>query len=295
MKTISPSALQIYAECPRRYSYRYVHGREPISTAPSLSFGRVMHSALEVFWRDGKEHVPGWLKENAVQLEETQAAKLVAMLTYYDPPSGDYEVVSVEQAFERPIIHPSRRTGLVSMQLGGRTDAVVRKLSDGSLWVLEHKSTSDDIQGFGPYWQRLAIDRQSSIYAMASGAVGVLYDVLRKPALKLSKGESVEQYEARMIEAIAADTERYYQFREIHKTPADLTETQIDVYQAARLVGTSMREGWWPKNTGACRSLYGTCPFLDVCTGRANLDDETLFRDRESTAPVAEPAEKASE
>jgi len=117
--------------------------------------------------------------------------------------------------------------------------------------------------------------------------------VLRKPALKLSKGESVEQYEARMIEAIAADPERYYQFREIHKTPADLTETQIDVYQAARLVGTSMREGWWPKNTGACRSLYGTCPFLDVCTGRANLDDETLFRDRESTAPVE--AQEASE
>lgn len=293
MRTLSPSALQLYAECPRRYSYRYVHGREPISAAPSLSFGRVMHSALEVFWRDGKEHVGEWLKANATELEESQAAKLVAMLTHYAPPREDYEVVSVEEAFEQPIIHPSKRTGLVSMRLGGRTDAVVRKVADGSLWVLEHKSTSDEITGFGPYWQRLAIDRQSSIYAMASGAVGVLYDVLRKPALKVKANESIEQYGERCAAAIAEDRSRYYQFREIHKTPADLTETQIDVYQAARLVGVSTREGWWPKNTGACRSLYGTCPFLDVCSGRANLDDPTLFRDREERAPVENAAQES--
>ena len=76
-----------------------------------------------------------------------------------------------------------------------------------SLFLYEHKTTSDDISPGSPWWRRvISIDPQVTIYLnglQASGldCRGVVYDALRKPAHRpSSKGETAEHYHPRSEE-----------------------------------------------------------------------------------------------
>lgn len=255
------------------------------SDAKAISVGKTMHGALEVYWKtDGSlEAAVAWLQSNAAKLEEPDACRVIGMLTHYAPPVEEYDVISVEESFAVPIINP--RTGRQSRRytLTGKTDGVLRRKSDGTIWVLEHKTTSEEIQGFGPYWQRLAIDHQIAYYMLATGASGVLYDVLRKPAIRPCKGETMDEFAARCVSVIGSEREKYYQFREVRKTADDIREAAEDLWQQAQLLAHSERNQFFPRNANACRGLYGTCPFLDVCTGSARIDDDTLFRTKSAT------------
>ena len=91
----------------------------------------------------------------------------------------------------------------------------------------------------------------------------------------------VDAYQDRLSALIDGDPEKYYQWRALHKTNDDLREAQFDLYQQAR----TLREGWkadrWPRNSSQCLGRFGTCPFLDVCTGRADIHDDALFEVKE--------------
>lgn len=311
---LTNSALSVFRECPRKYQYMYEMGRVRQRTSAALSLGTTVHGALEAWWRGrgSLEAAAEWLQQNATTLEEADACRVTAMIHHYRPPVNlqpvtgphavadpldmdferfavaerseaeqswpEYELVAVEHPFHVEIENP--RTGRRSQRytLRGKVDGLLRRKSDDTLWVLEHKTTSEEIRGFGPYWQRLSIDHQISYYILATGAQGVLYDVLRKPAIRICRGESVDEFQQRCTETIGADRERYYQFREIHKTSDDIREAAGDLWQQAQLLGLAQKQAFFPRNSGACRSIWGMCPFLDVCTGRARIDDDSLFR-----------------
>lgn len=56
--------------------------------------------------------------------------------------------------------------------------------------VVEHKTTSADITPGSPYWRRLALDAQVSLYL--GGAGSLLYDVIKKPSLRPLRATPVE-------------------------------------------------------------------------------------------------------
>ncbi len=65
------------------------------------------------------------------------------------------------------------------------------------VYVVEHKTTSLDIGEGTPYWKRLTLDAQVSKYLVGARAlghepVGVLYDVVRKPALRPLEATPIE-------------------------------------------------------------------------------------------------------
>ena len=324
---LTNSALSVFRECPRKYQYTYEMGRVRQRTSAALSLGTTVHGALEAWWREGGslEAAAEWLQQNASGLEEADACRVTAMIRHYRPPVNvqpvtgprvvadpldmdfetftaadhaetqqawpEFDVVAVEHPFHVEIENP--RTGRRSQRytMRGKVDGLLRKKSDGTMWILEHKTTSEEIRGFGPYWQRLSIDHQISYYILATGAQGVLYDVLRKPAIRPCRGESFDEFGQRCIETIGADPERYYQFREIHRTTDDIREAAGDLWQQAQLLGLAQKQQFFPRNSGACRSIYGLCPFLDVCTGRARIDDDSLFRTKTSAHEELEERE----
>ncbi len=62
---------------------------------------------------------------------------------------------------------------------------------------IEHKSTSADIGPGSPYWKRLIIDGQISVYktgtrALGYDPVGTLYDVIKKPTLRPMRATPVD-------------------------------------------------------------------------------------------------------
>lgn len=298
---LSHSQLAVARECARKYRFKYVQLREPMHDSGSLSFGRLWHEVLERWWLHGYKVALTWLATEGVNKltapdgrTEAVGAKLAAMLAHYRPPLERWEVNGVEQAFTIPIVNPTTGHPLRVAELYMIVDAVVTERSTGETWLVEHKTTSDDITGFGPYWQRLSLDHQVAIYLLGTGAAGVVYDVARKPGLKLcGKDEQAAQssgdlpsncYQRRLEAEIGANLDSYYQVREIRKTAEDLVEAQWDIYHQALLLHEQLKHGRFPRNPNACRGLYGTCPYLSVCVGDAQLEDDSMFRDRERRA-----------
>lgn len=289
MKDLTASSLGAFRDCARKYRFIYNDRRVKVSDAPALAFGHVTHGALEAWWLHGTEAMTGWLKDNAAEMHPQDAAKLTAMLRHYVIRNASmreqYEVVGVEQQFTVPIVNPETGRPMREYQLAGKVDGLLRRKKDGTLWVLEHKTTADEIIGFGTYWQRLAVDHQVSFYVLAHQAAGCLYDVIRKPQLRLSKADEkaadpVAAYQQRVDAAISENVDEYFQQREVVKTDDDIAEAQADLWQQAHILAECEKQNRFPRNSGACRSFFGVCPYLGVCTGCASLDDPTLFRDK---------------
>jgi len=286
-RLVTASSLAKFRDCPRQYHYTQNLQRVRLTESPALQIGKVMHEALAAWWQGGITEAVQCLTKVADQIKPADAAKIAAMLRYYNPPRADYTVEAIEHEFSVPIRNPVTGRSMRTYRLGGKVDGVV---ADGQRWILEHKTTSEPVIGFGAYWQRLAIDHQITLYASALDVQGVLYDVLRKPTLKLCKKDEYaakctggvqtpeDAYQIRCEQQIKASPSEFYAFRAVHFTEHDLTEARADLWQQCQILRQCERSGFWPRNSGACRGFYGMCQYLDVCTGRASLDDDGLFR-----------------
>lgn len=118
------------------------------------------------------------------------AAKIEALLIGYHEQwsASGYTTEATEAIWHLPIVNPASGRNNRNYTQAGKVDGVVRL--DGRRFLLEHKTTSEDVADpNAPYWRRLAIDCQVSMYGLAmwqSGQKldGTLYDVIRKPTIR---------------------------------------------------------------------------------------------------------------
>jgi hypothetical protein len=286
MKTVTSSSLSKFRECPRKYSYEYELMRVPVSEAGALAFGKAWHGALQGWWMHGMECAIEYLKRQADRISPQDAARLCALLTHYNPPREQFEVMGVELPFEVKIENPDGGRSFYGYRLAGKIDVLVKR--NGDLWVIDHKTTVAEIMGFGTYWQGLQIDGQMNNYCLAQGAAGFIYDVVRKPSIKLCGKDETEAkkrditpeqaYQERCEAEIVSAPETVYQWREHHKGEGDLLEARLDLWQQVEMLRACENDNRYPRNCNSCVTKYGTCPYLDVCSGRADINDESRFR-----------------
>lgn len=290
METLSKSRIATFAACPRKYEFHYIRNRVPIASARALKVGVAWHRAMEVYWKEGREPAIHWLISQAEGLEDPDVCRLTALLKFYNPPLDSYEIVSIEEEFQGPIRIAGRPRPLRGFRYGGRRDGVVRSRETGLLWLLENKTTSDQIAGWGEFWRRLNLDAQSSWYLLYGTFEGVLYNVVRKSMLRPPKGwettsgeereRVLDSFQKRIEAEIAENPGEFYQCREIRKTPDDLAEAAADLAKYAKDIHACRKEGFFQRNTDSCRGMYGMCQYIDVCSGAARLEDDSLFTNR---------------
>lgn len=175
------SRLRVLRECPRKHYYRYTLG---LRTTPSaeMRFGTVGHRALEAWyraWQAGEDRLSAALAVIDEIGNAFERAKLRLLVIAYHERWGrePWEVIAVEVEF---------RYVLGEHLIGGKIDALVRDLRDGRIYVVEHKFTGTETSLGGPYWERLTIDSQVSIYIDGAAMLGFeiagcIYDVLKRP------------------------------------------------------------------------------------------------------------------
>ena len=311
MHLMSNSSLSTFRQCPRLYYHKYVLGRSTISLDPKMHFGRIWDDVTGVWWKDGPEAAVKWLVSNAANIDPVDAAKIAALLKHYHPPVDRFEFIDNQVEKRIRIRNPDTNYPMHEVELICIADSLLRDRETGAIVVREAKTTGTDITGFGPYWQRLQVDSQVAFYYLAFGAEKLYYDVTGRPGIKCcgkdekaardrlaaerganqwtgkdvprdpTPAQVVDAYQDRLEALVEADPEKFYQWRAVHKTNDDLREAQFDLYQQAR----ALREGWkadsWPRNSSQCLGRFGTCPFLDVCTGRADIEDDAIFETKE--------------
>jgi hypothetical protein len=237
-----------------------------------------------------------------------EMARAEVMLTAYDARWSEdmarYEVLAVEAEFFTALTNPETGAASRTWRLGGKLDVVVRDLLEQWNVVVEHKTASGDVGPGSDYLKRLRLDGQVSVYYAGGDALGFpisscLYDVLVKPGLRpyratppearkfkkdgslyanqRDRDETPEEYRARMVEAVVADPNAYFQRAEVVRLEQEMRDALADVWN----LGRSMREneiaGRAPRNPDACVRYGRTCEFFGVCTGEESLDDAGRF------------------
>lgn len=244
--------------------YKYMLRRVPARDAQPLSFGRALHSCLESWWLG---NIPNF---DFLELEPEDQSKIMALMSNYAPPRSDYEVLGVEVDFVAPIPKPSGGRKFYKYELTGKIDLILRK--NNQIWICDHKTTSSEITGFGPFWRALQIDGQMGIYAMVKDAHGFIYDVIRKPTIKMcgKDDNDPDKYQKRVEEWIKTDPYSVYQWREFVKND---NECINDLWATVERI----RFGRFERNPGSCVNRYGTCEYLDVCCGRDSIDGTSFI------------------
>lgn len=164
-----------------------------------------------------------------------------------------------------------------------------------STYVLEHKTTSEDCGLGSVYWQKLQLDAQVSTYLVGARSLGhepdgVLYDVLRKPALRPYEAgktrkvaETPEEYRDRCMAAIVEKPDAYYQRGIIVRLEQEEIDAAFDVWQTAEAIRMSRNAQRWPRNVDSCEQYHRLCDYWAVCSGQTMVDDPLYYQHEPST------------
>lgn len=186
--------------CLRKNYLAYGLGIRPVIENQNLRFGAAFHAGLDLHKQrlmeghelltDGEILAAVLTNSNPEQVYDEAALR--AMLGGYfwrwNQMDREIEWIASELQFEMPLINPETNRSSQTFTLAGKIDGIAR-LPSGHLAVVEHKTTSSDIDQESDYWRRLRIDSQISLYYLAARHLGydvqtVLYDVTRKPRLE---------------------------------------------------------------------------------------------------------------
>lgn len=285
-RRLTNSQMSCAKTCLRKHQLTYVLGIRRDNDAAPLRMGSAFHLGLDLKSKgktadesiigavaiyDAK--APGsmaddWYTDWLVE-REIVARLLSGYFWRWSEMDAQMEVIASELSLGMPITDPDTGRESDRFEYAGKLDKIVR-LPDGRMAVMEHKTTGSDLDAQSDYWKRLRIDSQISNYVLAAKHCGyavetVLYDVVRKPTIRLKKTETVAEYGERLGADMAARPDHYFARREIPRLAMDLADAQSDTWATSELLAWCDGHGHWPRNTGACVG-FGRCPMFDLCT-----------------------------
>lgn len=319
LRLITHSELKTFQQCHRKHHYAYRLRRRTLTSALALRFGSMAHTGLEAWWKapgDAEAKLTAALGAvsfspdidafEMVKVEELLIG-YTAMWGYETDEAKKWKVRAVERVYRTELVNPVTNATSKTYELGGRIDIVGE--CGGEMALLEHKTTSEDISPGSVYWRRIsALDAQPSHYLVGARSLGFdarkcTYDVIRKPAIRPLKAtpeekrkytgkgllyanqrehdESPEDYRLRLREKIQENPGRYFARGDIVRLASDQQEHALDTWQLARLVREAELAQRFPRNASACISFGRPCAYFDVCSGEADIGDDSRFRTAE--------------
>ena len=309
---LTHSRMACFKTCPRRHFLCYEQGIRQTVKAEPLRVGGAFHLGVEVLnktrsFREAHKAICANYAQMLAGIEDTNAwfceCRMVAhLLAAYAWRWSESKITTeaVETPFNLPLVNPDTGRPSTVFRIAGKRDKRIR-LEDGRLALMETKTTSADIAPESDYWTRLRRDHQLSLYVLAEHMSGhdvetVVYDVVRKPALKPLKAtpddkrkyrkdgqlyanlrerdETSEEYGQRIGEALTADPDRYFARREVSRPKAELDLFQHELWQMQQVIREAQRSGYWFRNTNACINPLSRCEFHEVLCDM-DIDAET--------------------
>jgi hypothetical protein len=311
------SALNTFRNCPRKYKHRYLDFLRPREKPNALSFGSVIHGAIELWYRSAADPNRLWtvldfvdqqFPEHIGDDQQRAAWHLArAIITGYAAryATEEFEVVEIEKPFTGEIRNPDTGRQSQTFVMAGKADAIVQR-QDG-MYLLEHKTASTIDAS---YLDKLWTDTQIALYSfylrqLGYPIVGVIYNVLLKTRLQQRAGETEAEFEARRAELAAKNksgkstakrqlpesdeefqarlAEWYARPEAFHREHIYLSEDRLamlqdEVWEITQQYLDARRRGKWLLNTSNCFSYQRPCEYLAFCQSGFNPNvSENLF------------------
>jgi len=276
---VTYSSLAKFNNCQRAYKYRCVDEVVPIRfTSEPLTFGRLIHSALETWFKTrDKNTTMEALRNDLINsewgLEDPKSLQIIAMINgyiNYNTTDKDWVVEAVEAEFEQPIGG--------EFIIRGKVDGVIKV--DNLRYILEHKSAARVDYG---YLSKLQGDFQSLTYAFFypqhsnQPVHGVCYDILQKPGIKPRAKETPTDYTERLDELYSDGSHFHREF--LHFSQEEFEDYRLELYRILSMLLDSYSLDFagddhaFPKNMQFCFSWNRPCPYFQLCR---SLDNPTI-------------------
>lgn len=308
---ITYSAMSKFLSCPKKYKFRYVLGLVSRDEDPALWFGSAIHECLESHYHGAALiDIVAMLDarypdrdNNADQRRDWQYTRAI-MRNYVKRFEVEPFVPSSPVPFDEPIIERAFSFPLADgVTLSGKVDGLVEVFNPVETWwgnltpgyyLLEHKTSSNPSE---LYWATKWADQQIALYSWVIEQVygvklnGVIYNVISKPKIRQTEGETFEEYNARYQEAIAKSksgktsikqkqAESYDEFntrldawyqepdrfqrRVINFEQSIIDEVVLTVKQAAEDIARADRTGYCRRSSG-CMEYGKLCEYMPIC------------------------------
>lgn len=308
-ETLSASRMTAFLACPRKHYYQYELGLEREESAPALRFGTAFHKALEARANGATLEQAYEAAKADKRLEEPiELAKLYGLLCGYwnlygSANSPNETIAQMHPECQWTLEIPHSRT----FQHVGVIDGLA-VLKDGRTAIVEHKTTGEDISPTADYWTRLQFNGQLFLYVLAARANGwdvdtVIYDVIRKPAIRQKANETAAEYGERLAADAAARPEFYYARREVAVLDSAIAEFEIQrdvickmlLHCKAAARKAALPEQGWARNCNGitCKG----CDYAGFCMQCVHVDAEHLpvgFKLKAKSATATAPTDNTS-
>ena len=185
----------------------------------------------------------------------------------YDSDLHNYKTFLPERKFE---------LNLKDFLYTGEIDMLVQDIA-GDWWVFETKTASAMALG-ADFIDRVKIDWQVTGYLVAAKSIigvrprGVLYNIIKKPGIRLKKGETKQAFTRRVFEeyTLHAQEKNYFQRHEFRLAPEQIDEWKKQILQIGKEIADrhQNKDSVWLQSTNACIGKYGSCVYLSACIDR---------------------------
>jgi hypothetical protein len=185
----------------------------------------------------------------ALEIDPYEFVRAEVLLAGYSARWEDdgLKVLAVEQEFDAPLINPSTGEPSKLYRVAGKMDAIVEYQS--RQYILEHKSSSEDLTGGSIFWKRQTMGSQISMYytgmrSLSYEPSGAIFDVLGKPAQRPSQTAVLDEQDLKIVldangERVrtkdgkkwrqTADTEAGFKLQTRQETPEEFRKRLFDV------------------------------------------------------------------
>lgn len=280
---LTASRMNTFLACPRKHYYSHELGLRRAEPSGALHFGSAMHAALEARANGAtvNEAYDAALKTGS-EFAEVDAATLYGLIGgYFRHYEGAADVV---QRMDAEIEFKMRIDGSRAFMAAGKIDGL-GVLKDGRMALIEHKTCSEDISAGAPYWERLRFNIQLGQYVEAARAHGwnvecVIYDVIRKPSIRMRQNETPEEFGQRLLNDCAERPVFYFARCEVPIIEEHIQEFKIqrevicqNLLHCKRMARKAARpEFAWVRNCNGitCR----TCEYSTICLQNIRVDSD---------------------
>ena len=281
---LTASRMNAFLACPRKHYYSHELGMRRAEPSDALRIGTAVHAALERRALGASVDEAYAAAVGTGAFTETDAATLFGLIggyfKHYEGAADAVKTMHPEIEFQMPI--PGSRTFMAAGKIDG-----LAVLKDGRAALVEHKTCGEDISAGAPYWDRLRFNVQLMQYVIAARANGwnvecVIYDVIRKPSIRVKQSETPEQYGERLLADCAERPDFYFARCEVLILEDHVREFEVQrdvlckmlLHCKAAARKAALPEYGWIRNVNGvtCR----TCEFAPVCLQNVHVDRENV-------------------
>lgn len=302
---ISYSSMTDFKNCRKLFYWRHIKRLEPKKIFFPFIVGEFVHKGIQDFY----SKTPGVIEKLKKAIDkkkkglkvfltpdeefefEKQRKIIIGMVNGYMKTHTKefkrWKVKGIESYFNMPIntgFEPKLKNPKQierEFRFSGKIDMVV-KTKEG-YFVVEFKTVSSLN---ADYVSRLDMDSQISGYIIGGRRilrkpiVGVIYDVIQKPAIRQKKKETESQYMRRLEDLYKEQRESYYFQTRLYRDKKSLEKFEKELYQVTLDIRRAIRKDMFYTNPYFC-DMRGRCQFFPLCTRGLNKQTERLFINRD--------------